>query len=99
MCNMLEQVHHPAFPQPERIDTSIWRYLTADKFMWLVKEGRLFMPNAAKLGDPLEGMQPKGDADWWQSLSANAKTEEEKRRIEHNRQLISQFVAAFRTRY
>ena len=57
------------------------------------------MPNAANLGDPLEGMQPKGDANWWQSLSANAKSEKEKRTIEHNRQLISRFAAAFRTRY
>lgn len=57
------------------------------------------MPNAARLGDPLEGMQPAGDKDWWHRLAASAKSEDEKRTIEHNHQLVTQFAAAFRTRY
>lgn len=96
---MIEQVNHPAFPPPDSPDTYIWRYLTAGKFEWLVKESRLFMPNAAHLGDPLEGMQPSGDANWWQSLADRAKSESERCTIEHNRQLITRFAAAFRTRY
>lgn len=58
------------------------------------------MPSAAHLGgDPLEGMQPAGDAGWWQSLADRAGSEDERRTIEHNRELISRFAAAFRTRY
>jgi hypothetical protein len=96
---MNEKVHHPAFTQPERADISIWRYLAAKKFHWLVQKRRLFMPNAANLGDSLKGMQPKGDKNWWQSIAANAKSIREKPTIEHNHQLISRFAAAFRIRY
>ena len=49
----LARVHHPAFPQPTDPEDAVWCYLTSDKFKWMVKEGRLFMPNAAHLGDPL----------------------------------------------
>jgi hypothetical protein len=96
---MVERVHHPAFPQPANPDAAIWRYLTRSKFEWMVNEGRLFMPSAAHLGDPLEGTQPKGNSNWWQSLADQAASEEQSRTIEHNRQLISRFAAAFRTRY
>ena len=96
---MVEQVHHPAFPQPANPDATIWRYLTRSKFEWMVNEGRLLMPSAAHLGDPLEGTQPTGDSNYWQSLVDHAASEEQKRTIEHNRQLISRFAAAFRTRY
>jgi hypothetical protein len=96
---MIEPVHHPAFPQPTNSAAAIWRYLTLNKFQWLANEARLFMPTAAHLGDPLEGTQPTGDSHWWQSLIDRASSEQERRTIEHNRQLISRFAAAFRTRY
>lgn len=96
---MVEQVHHPAFPQPTSTEARFWRYLTASKFKWLVNESRLFMPSAAHLGDPLEGTQPKGDANYWRSLVDRAASDEQRRTIEHNHQLISRFAAAFRTRY
>jgi hypothetical protein len=96
---MIEHVHHPAFPPPTNPDISIWRYLTWPKFDWLVNEGRLFMPSAAHLGDPLEGTQPKGDADYWEALAACAASDEQRRTVEHNRDLISRFAAAYRTRY
>src|SRR5574339_340015 len=57
------------------------------------------MPSAARLGDPLEGTQPKGDLNWWRSLADHAASEDERRTIEHNRELISRFAVAFRTRY
>lgn len=57
------------------------------------------MPSAARLGDPLEGMQPTGDKDWWVRLSEAAGSDEERRSIEHNHELLSRFAAAFRTRY
>lgn len=96
---MVEEVHHPAFPHPTDSRAAIWRFLTRHKFEWMVKEGRLFMANAAHLGDPLEGIQPVGESNYWQSLRDNSVSEEQRRTIEHNCQLISQFAAAFRTRY
>lgn len=57
------------------------------------------MPNAAHLGNSLEGTQPTGDSNWWQSLAHCAASEEGRRTVEHNRELISRFAAAFRTRY
>jgi hypothetical protein len=96
---MVEQIHHPAFPQHANPDTVIWRYLTPNKFEWMVNEGRLFMPNAAHLGDPLEGTQPAGDSNWWRSLASLAASEDERRTVEYNCDLISRFAVAFRTRY
>lgn len=96
---MVQRVHHPAFPQPASDDVAIWRYLTKKKFEWMVSEGRLFMPAAAHLGDELEGTQPPGDSHWWQSLAENASSPEQRGIIDHNRELISRFAAAFRTRY
>src|SRR5467141_2330045 len=96
---MIEQVHHPAFPQPANLHVSMWRFLSRHKFEWMITEARLFMPTAAHLGDPLEGTQPAGDGNYWQSLVNSAPSEEQRRTTEHNRQLISRFAAAFRTRY
>jgi len=96
---VVQHVHHPAFPHPPNPGAAIWRYLTRHKFEWMVSEARLFMPSAAHLGDPLEGTQPSGDLHWWQSLFDRASSEEERRTIEHNRELLSRFAAAFRTRY
>jgi hypothetical protein len=96
---MVEPVHHPAFPQPADLHAAIWRYLTRSKFEWMVRERRLFMPSAAHLGDPLEGTQPTGNLNYWQSLVDHAASEEQRRTIDHNRQLVSRFGAAFRTRY
>jgi len=90
---------HPAFPQPEDKDVRLWRYLNFSKFEWLACEKRLFMPNAAHLGDPLEGTQPPGHDEWWTSLAAAAVSDRERETIEYNRQLLSNLAAAFRTRY
>lgn len=57
------------------------------------------MPSAVHLGDPLEGTQPRGEADYWKSLVAQATGEEQKRTVEHNRERILQFAAAFRSRH
>ena len=96
---MIEHVHHSAFPQPASPNLAIWRYLTLSKFEWLATEGRLFMPSAAHLGDPLEGTQPRGEGEYWQSLVDHATTDEQRRTIEHNRKLTREFAVAFRTRY
>jgi hypothetical protein len=96
---MLYDAPHPAFPEPDDKGMRLWRYLNFEKFEWLAREKRLFMPNAAHLGDPLEGTQPPGHDDWWSSLAANAASDKERETIEHNRQLLLRFAAAFRTRY
>jgi hypothetical protein len=38
--------------------------MDAGKFEWLVEHGRLFMPTAEQLGDPLEGTAPDGELRW-----------------------------------
>lgn len=96
---MVYEATHPAFPKPPNPQVSLWRYLDHFKFKWLVTEARLFMPSAANLGDPLEGTQPPGHDKWWQNMAQAAKSQEERETIEHNRQLIARFAAAFRTRY
>jgi len=90
---------HPAFPQPDDPSIILWRYMNVEKFKWLVDCGRLLMPNADRPGDPLEGTQPKGDREWWQSKVENAESEEKRRIIEHNRNLISRFAERFREDY
>jgi hypothetical protein len=75
---MIYDAPHPAFPEPEDKNTRLWRYLDFSKFEWLAHQMRLFMPNAARLGDPLEGTQPAGHSDWWSSLAAAAKSAEER---------------------
>jgi len=96
---MPQEVQHPAFPVPAHSSIKLWRYLDWFKFEWLVREQRLFMPNAAHLGDPLEGTQPLGDATWWDRLAAAAKTDAERETIQHNKHLILKFATAFRTGY
>jgi hypothetical protein len=51
---------HPAFPQPADRNETLWRYVDAVKFEWLLATGRLFMPTADKLGDPFEGTTRTG---------------------------------------
>ena len=58
-----------------------------EKFVWLVQHGRLFMPRANRLGDPLEGTTPDGELNWWRNAAATADTEEERRINKDNRAL------------
>ena len=96
---MLYETAHPAFPEPATPQIKLWRYLDCFKFQWLANESRLFMPSAANLGDPLEGTHPPGYDDWWSSLVGAAQSDQERETIEHNRQLLTRFAVAFRTRY
>jgi len=97
---MDDQYQHPAFPQPDDRNVHVWRYLDIEKFDWLVANGRLFMATADRLGDDsLEGTRPGGDLEWWRIEAANATSEEQRRIIEHNRDLLSRFATAFRSNY
>lgn len=69
---MTEQSYiQPAFPQPLDCSVTIWRYMDWPKFEWLVKNKRLFMPSASRLGDPFEGTTPKGELEWWKREAAS----------------------------
>jgi hypothetical protein len=96
---MTEKQRHPAFPQPENPNVLLWRYLDFEKFDWMLTFGRLFMPDAVHLGDPLEGTRPAGDLEWWQREIANADSQEQRRILEHNRELLSRFANDFRPHY
>jgi hypothetical protein len=96
---MLQQPDaHPAFPQPEP-SVILWRYMDAGKFEWLVEHGRLFMPTAEHLGDPLEGTAPDGELRWWQRAAAMAESDENRRIVEHNRAFLARMAQAFRSNY
>src|SRR6266481_9724072 len=97
---MTKQHHnHPAFPQPGDSRIILWRYMEVDKFKWLLHCNRLFMPSADQLGDPLEGTTPEGDLMRWLRLAANAKSEEQRRIVEHNRAFLSHMAERFRSNY
>lgn len=71
----------------------------ASKFATLVSDGRLVLPNAAWLGDPLEGTTPEGRERWWASQFAAATSERERAVVEQNRSILAGFAAAFRGLY
>jgi hypothetical protein len=90
---------HPAFPQPADPGAVLWRYMSIDKFKWLVSERRLFMPVATKLGDPFEGTTPQGELDWWRGEAERATSKEQREIIEQNRVKLSAFAKAFQGHY
>ena len=90
---------HPAFPQPDDLAARIWRYMDREKFEWLVNEGRLFMPAAGELGDPLEGSTPAGEVDWWIRQAENANDDEARRIIAHNRNFLSIMATNLRSNH
>ena len=78
---------------------TLWRYMDDWQFEWFVKYGRLYMPSADQLGDPLEGTTPQGELDWWRRKAENADSTEQRRIIENNRKLLSGFAKKFRRNY
>ena len=90
---------HPAFPQPSDLEATVWRYMDYWKFQWLVENGRLLMPQADLLDDPLEGTQPKGDLEWWKRQEESAVSEKTRRIVHANERTISQFSDYFRNKY
>lgn len=76
------RLRHPCFPQPPNIHIKVWRYMDLAKFVWLLKEKRLFMSRLDKLADPYEGsltsktilgietfLRQHGSKDGWDKLS------------------------------
>jgi hypothetical protein len=73
--------------------------MDSEKFLWLVDCGRLLMPSADRLGDPLEGTTPAGDLEWWRRAALNAESEEHRRIIDYNRRFQSRWAKKLRSNY
>jgi len=95
----MAQTAHPSFDQPGDQQVAIWRYLDREKFVWLVENGRLFMPCADKLGDPWEGTMSAGELSWWEQTVLNAETEEARAIHDHNRTFMSHMVSNVRSHH
>ncbi|MBY0511537.1 MAG: hypothetical protein K2P94_15465 [Rhodospirillaceae bacterium] len=93
-----EAPNHPSFPRPENPRAMLWRYMDLHKFVWMVRERRLFMPRLSLLetNDPMEGTTPPAELAWWQPAAANATTDEQRQRLLHNRQAMDGFVKMYR---
>lgn len=76
------RLSHPCFLQPTNIHMKVWRYMDLAKFVWLLKEKRLFMSRLDRLADPYEGsltaktiegidtfLRQHGSKDGWNELS------------------------------
>ncbi len=96
---MMEDLSHPSFPQPANPDATLWRYLDAGKFEWLLTERRLYMPTADRLGDPLEGTTPQAEIDRWDAMLAAAETDEQRGITLHNRRFLADMAASWRRAY
>lgn len=96
---MRKALEHPSFPQPPSDSVSLWRYMDIDKLEWMLENGRLFIPNADRLGDPWEGRTPQGYIDWWNREIEKATTNELKATLAYNRDFVFRFSQAFRSRY
>jgi hypothetical protein len=96
---MEEPYTHPAFPQPDDLSVTLWRYMDATRFVWLATWQRLVMPRADLLGDPFEGTTPQGELDWWRQEVANAADEQKRRNIEYNRNFLSRMANMLRNNY
>jgi hypothetical protein len=55
MSEQSPTVQHPAFPQPDNIESMVWRYMDLPKLIALLGQKALFLPRLDKLGDPHEG--------------------------------------------
>jgi hypothetical protein len=90
---------YDSFPQPENLDTGLWRYLDDHKFKWLIESKRLYIGLvqdmvAAKNGDPFEGTTPKAESAWWQKQIDEARGDEKSTLLES-----WTFVRNARTKY
>ena len=81
---LVNRLSHPCFTQPESKNLKVWRYMSLAKFIWLLKEKKLFLSRLDELGDPYEGshtvktierlqewLKRRGIPDRWTDLSAD----------------------------
>ncbi|MHC2839796.1 hypothetical protein [Bradyrhizobium diazoefficiens] len=93
-----DAMRHPSVQPPENPHARLWRYLSGEKFHWLVEQRRLYMPRLEQLAhnDPREGTMPDGHAAWWRESIKSAATPDEAKAILDNFQRIKGFVDRFR---
>ena len=97
---MTEEKHtHPAFLPPADSSAVIWRYMSAQKFDWILKFSRLYFPSADCLGDPWEGTTPPAEIEWWRREADNADSDELRRIVERNRHILSRMAKKFRNQH
>lgn len=64
---------HRSFPQPERGDVKVWRYLDLPRFIWMLSTRALAFARADTLDDPFEGSVPHSVYEAWKANPENAK--------------------------
>ena len=53
--SLQNRLSHACFPQPEHRQVKVWRYMDLAKFIWLLREKKLFLSRLDKLSDQYEG--------------------------------------------
>ena len=96
---MNKHYSHPSFPEPVDKNVSLWRYMDRKKFVWLIREKRLYMPHVSRLGDELEGRFLEGERQIFLDKIKADKTKEEKESIQSNLEKYEAFVNAFKQGY
>ena len=70
-----------------------------DRFVWLVKQRRLYMPRVEQLqqNDNFEGTMPRAESAWWDEVARQASSDEKAGAIRKNKETIMRFIRSFRT--
>lgn len=80
---MAAGTNHPAFKQPKSKRSSVWRYMSFARFVWLLSRRVLYFRRADLFDDPYEGYytkpmsSPESLAAWIASMAADPKMNEE----------------------
>lgn len=96
---MPQTPNHPSFPRPKDENIRLWRYMSFDRFKWLVEKKRLYMSQPAQLeqNDRFEGTMPKAESAWWDEIANQAGSQEKVDIIKSNKKKVMGFIRAFRT--
>ena len=90
---------HPSFPPPFDEHCRLWRYMSIDRFRWLVGRRRLYMarPDQLLSYDIREGTTPDGETAWWHAQITQADNPEMADQLRMNRDRTRGFVDAYKT--
>lgn len=93
---MVAITDHPALEQPANREITIWRYMRASHFFWLIEHQRLFMARAVAMRDSREGTIPLGSLEGWEQMIANASGDDLRNRLRDNFERFKQFYLMIR---